>query len=269
MVTGLALVLALSAFEPQGTSPYEVDYVFDTTLTLGSFSLVFLMHDIAGKSLPNDYICSEMNPTERCDPADLNSMDRGIIGKASKTWGNIGKYSFYGIIAGAAVGAALDNALSPGEGRARGFFADTLIIAESTGLAVMTAHSIRFGIRRPRPTQYEGAADVNMSDVERHLSFPSGHSTTTAAITTSFATTFWLRHPDSPWRWVVAGSSVALATVSGFGRVGAGRHFPSDAIAGQLIGTAFGILVPLAHRADVAVNVNTGDTKMLTVTGAL
>ena len=129
---------------------------------------------------------------------------------------------------------------------------------ESTGLAVMTTHAIRFGIRRPRPTQYEGGADVDMSDLERHLSFPSGHSTTSAALATSFAMTYWLRHPDSPWRWAVAGGSVAAATLAGYGRVGAGRHFPSDHIAGQVIGTAFGILIPLAHKANVAVNVSTG-----------
>jgi membrane-associated phospholipid phosphatase len=267
MMTSLALALALTAFEPQGTSPYAVNWVFDTTLTLSSFSMVYLMHEVAGKSLDNDYICSEAHPDTPCDPSTLPGIDRGTVGKHSKTWDNVGNYGFYAIIGGAALGAALDNGLSGGTGRFRGFAADTIVIMESTGLAVATAHAIRFGIRRPRPTQYEGGADVQMSDLERHLSFPSGHSTSSAAIATAFATTYWLHHPDDPSRWFVAGGSFAAATLAGFGRVGAGRHFPSDAIAGQVIGTAFGILIPLAHEANLNVAVSTGDSKTINVSG--
>jgi membrane-associated phospholipid phosphatase len=264
----LAVSLVVSAFEPQGPSPYKVDYVFDSTLTLGSFASLLVFHEIMGKSLDNDYVCSQRLGDQPCDPKGLSKFDRGTIGKHSKAWDHIGTYGLFVIAGGAILGSALDNALSDSDQRFRGFAADALVIVEATGLSTFFTHAIRYGIRRPRPTQYAGAVDVDMSAQERHLSFPSGHATSTTAITTAFATTFWLRHPDSPWRWVVAGGGVVAAGLSNYGRVGAGRHFPSDILAGSIIGTAFGILVPLAHRADVSVGVTTGEQKSVTVGGA-
>ena len=266
-MTSLALALALTAFEQQGSSPYAVDWVFDGTLTLASFGTLSAMPQLAGRRIHGAYVCTEADPTTPCDPGDLNGLDRGTVGNNSKTWDKIGSVSLYAIIGGVAVSTVLDNALSSSAGRLRGFLADGVVIVETTGLATLTTHVLRYAVRRPRPTQYEGGADIAMSDQERHLSFPSGHVTSTSAMATAFATTFWLRHPDSPWRWVVAGSSVAVSTISGYGRVGGGRHFPSDWIAGQVIGTAFGMLVPLAHRADLSVSVSTGETKTVNLMG--
>ena len=96
--------MALSVAEPQGTSPYAVDYVFDGTLTVGSLSMVYLMHEIAGKSLDNDYICSEAHPDVPCTRANLPSIDKSEIGKHSKTWDKVGNYGFYTIIGGAVLG---------------------------------------------------------------------------------------------------------------------------------------------------------------------
>lgn len=268
MINALAVVSLLAAFEPQPPSPYAIDYVFDSTLTLGSFATLLMLHEVAGGSLDNAYICSEAHPDTQCNPSTVNRFDRGAIHNHSKTWDAVGTYGLFAIIGGAAVGSALDNALSGSSSRMRGFAADVMVIAESTSMATLTTHIIRYGVRRSRPTQYVGGnADIDMAAQERHLSFPSGHATSAAAISTSFATTFWLRHPESPWRWVVASGSVVAAGLAGYGRVGAGRHFPSDIIAGQLIGTAFGILVPLTHRADVSIAVSAGDTKAMTISG--
>jgi membrane-associated phospholipid phosphatase len=268
MINALVLVSLVASFDAQPPSPYAIDYVFDSTLTLGSFGTLLLLHEVAGGSLQNNYICSYAQTDSPCDPKSVNKFDRGAIHNHSKAWDDVGTYGLFVIIGGALVGSALDNSFTESDHRFRGFASDALVMIETTGMATLTTHIIRYGVRRPRPTQYVGGnTDIDMAAQERHLSFPSGHATSAAAISTSFATTFWLRHPESPWRWVVAGGSVVAAGVSGYGRVGAGRHFPSDVIAGQLIGTAFGILVPLAHRADVQVNVSGGETKQLTVSG--
>lgn len=264
----LVASFALTTFAPQTPSPYAVDYVFDSTLTLGSFGTLLVLHNIMGPTLDNEYACSERTGDQRCDPADLTRFDRHVIGKRSKSWDRIGTYGLFVVLGGAILGTALDNGLAPSDHRMRGFIADALVMTETVGTATFFTHILRYSIRRPRPSQYEGAVDVDMGAQERHLSFPSGHATSTAAITTAFATTFWLRHPDSPWRWVIAGGSVVAAGLSNYGRVGGGRHFPSDILAGQIIGTAFGILVPLAHRADVSVGVSAGEQKSVTVSGS-
>ena len=78
-------------------------------------------------------------------------------------------------------------------------------------------------------------------------SFFSNH--TTSAFTTAVysAYTFQLRHPGSPlvpWAW---GGSLALAAGTGTMRILAGKHFPTDVIAGAAVGAFCGYVVPRLH----------------------
>ena len=64
----------------------------------------------------------------------------------------------------------------------------------------------------------------------------------------SFATTtYFAYHPESPWKWAVAGSSFALAGTTALLRVASGNHFPSDVLSGAAIGSLIGWLVPSLH----------------------
>ncbi len=133
-----------------------------------------MLHQVAGGSLDNAYICSQAHPDIQCDPKTVNKFDRGAINNHSKTWDAVGTYGLFAIIAGGLVGTALDNGMSESDHRFRGFAADATIVIETTGIATLTTHVIRYGVRRSRPTEYVGGADVSMSPQERHLSFPSG-----------------------------------------------------------------------------------------------
>ena len=42
-----------------------------------------------------------------------------------------------------------------------------------------------------------------------------------------------------------------MAALTAYGRVAAGRHFPSDLIVGGIVGAAIGHLVPRSHRLGV------------------
>ena len=76
-----------------------------------------------------------------------------------------------------------------------------------------------------------------------------------ASASTAYATTFWLRHPDSPWRFAVIGGVVALTGVTGYGRIGGGWHFYTDVFAGAAIGATAGLVVPALHRKHLEVAV--------------
>lgn len=87
-------------------------------------------------------------------------------------------------------------------------------------------------INRPRPlTEY--AASIWLDK----LSFPSGHATGSTIAYGLLAYFAWQLLPQ-PWNYIVVGVLVSLIALIGISRVYLGAHFPSDVIAGWLLGTA-------------------------------
>ena len=81
---------------------------------------------------------------------------------------------------------------------------------------------------------------VRPGEGQEPTSFPSGHATGAFAVAAVFAWEFRERR----WaRWVAYGTA-SLVAVS---RVGLGRHFPSDVLAGAVLGRSIGRMV--THRA--------------------
>lgn len=71
--------------------------------------------------------------------------------------------------------------------------------------------------------------------VERDTSFPSGH--TSAAF--AFALAFW-RGAERQWRWAKAGVLI-LAVLMALSRLYVGAHYPTDVLAGFLVGDLAGL----------------------------
>ncbi|MCX8124856.1 MAG: phosphatase PAP2 family protein, partial [Spirochaetes bacterium] len=102
---------------------------------------------------------------------------------------------------------------------------------------------------RPRPYVYNKYVndDTKMTrDAIR--SFPSGHTNTAFFSAVFFATVFSDYYPNSKWKMPVWIGSLGLATATGYFRYKAGKHYPSDIIAGALIGASAGYGVPYMHR---------------------
>ncbi|NRB48824.1 MAG: phosphatase PAP2 family protein [Saprospiraceae bacterium] len=55
-------------------------------------------------------------------------------------------------------------------------------------------------------------------------------------------------YPDSPWKPYVWGVSMVLPALTGYLRVRGGQHYPTDVIAGYLLGGAIGYLIPTLHK---------------------
>jgi undecaprenyl-diphosphatase len=89
---------------------------------------------------------------------------------------------------------------------------------------------------RPRPSNLAGAI-VAADERIFSKSFPSGHSCTTAAMAMVLTIVFWKRYPG-----VVVGVWVVTLLVM-LSRVYRGVHYPSDVVAGALIGAVCGYLV--------------------------
>jgi membrane-associated phospholipid phosphatase len=97
--------------------------------------------------------------------------------------------------------------------------------------AIVLNYGVKLAVRRPRPV-LEGLPPLGAAPSS--LSFPSAHSTSSFAVATA-ATRI---APEAAVLYV-------LATAIAVGRPYLGMHYPSDVLAGALLGTAFGLLVPL------------------------
>ena len=103
-------------------------------------------------------------------------------------------------------------------------------------LSGIVAQIIKRTWDRPRPSNLVGAL-VAADERIFSKSFPSGHACTTAAMAMVLSMVFWKRYPGV----VLAAWVVTLLVM--LSRVYRGVHYPSDVVAGALIGAVCGYVV--------------------------
>jgi membrane-associated phospholipid phosphatase len=79
-------------------------------------------------------------------------------------------------------------------------------------------------------------------------SFIAGHPALVATATFFMAKVYSDYHPESRAKWAFYTFAAAATTTTAYLRHIAGRHFPSDLVAGTVIGTLNGILMPHWHK---------------------
>jgi undecaprenyl-diphosphatase len=114
---------------------------------------------------------------------------------------------------------------------------------------------VKLAVRRPRPQAYIDAEahkdDPNWSNAstDSALSFFSGHASMVGALGGT-ATYLAFARAKSPVRpWLTLALATSLTTFVAVERVRAGKHFPTDVIAGAFAGAGIGVIVPHLHRA--------------------
>lgn len=98
------------------------------------------------------------------------------------------------------------------------------------GLAITTivTEGLKIMVKRPRP--YETYTDIYPDVIDAGQSFPSGHVSVAFSTATSLALV--------TKKWYVTVPAFAWAAGVGYSRMYFGQHYPSDVVAGAVIGAA-------------------------------
>jgi membrane-associated phospholipid phosphatase len=180
------------------------------------------------------------------DADGLFGPDRGATGRWSPGAATASDHLRLALAAAPLLLLADDDGSGSGETLAL-MYAETLLLEQAvTG-------AIKGLARRPRPFTYN--PDPRIPDElrrSRHAvrSFPSGHASTAFAAAVFAGEIYARRHPDDPGRHWVRGGGLAAAAGVAWLRVRAGRHFPTDVLAGAVVGAVVGWGVPRLHEVD-------------------
>ena len=113
-----------------------------------------------------------------------------------------------------------------------------LYLAESAAAATFITYGMKYSFQRQRP--FKVTPDLTSTTTPHDPSFPSGH--TSVAFAT--ATSLYLAYP----KWYVAVPAYTWAASVGFSRMYLGVHYPSDVLAGAVIGAGSAWLMYKANK---------------------
>ncbi|MET0339971.1 MAG: phosphatase PAP2 family protein [Polyangiales bacterium] len=188
-----------------------------------------------------------------CRLCGSNPLDDGaqqhLIWKRHQVARRASDWLLFAIVPGAALGTTL--ALGQADDRLRGAAVNTVILGESMVLTNLLTQLTKYTVARARPfvrLQRKENRDF-VAGPDDHLSFFSGHTSSTFALAVATATTATLRgqRTAAAVAWPVG---VGLAGLTGYFRIAADRHWLTDVITGALVGGLVGVLVPMLHRGE-------------------
>lgn len=143
-----------------------------------------------------------------------------------------GDYPSFGIIGAFYAGGVLSD-----DSRAKSTAVDALA-SSFVGAGIITT-SLKVVTGRSRPNAGDGTYSFQPFGGDH--SFPSGHTTQAFAIASVIG-----EHYDEPWIDI---TSYGIATLVGLARIEQEKHFPSDVVAGAVIGTVVGKTITRYNKA--------------------
>jgi hypothetical protein len=233
----LLLFPVLSGNPLNAQSPYEADWLKELVITgvgLGSAVLASSL-DAQLKPLTRE----EINTLDR---NSINSFDRWATNNYST---NVSKASD---ILAVTLGLS-PLALLAGKEVRNDFFIVGGMYFETLLFSVFTPTYPKDLVKRIRPFAYNPSAPIDKKlDVDSRRSFFSGHTCVTFSSAVFLATVYGDYYPDSQYKNYVWGGALIVASAVDFLRIEAGAHFPTDVIAGAIVGSAIGWAIPALHR---------------------
>lgn len=241
---------------PADSSPYKLSAAADSLL-IGSGAALLALSFYTGKKvdpLTDDEIAS-------LSKNDINKFDRSAANNRSP---NADKWS--GVTLASAIISPAAFLLND---KTRD---DFLILGVMYGESLLITNGLNMTIKgiaqRKRPFTYN--PDAPYSDKKKKdavLSFYSGHTANAFNSAVFVSTVFSDYYPQSQWRYAVWGTTLLAASVTGYLRYYSGKHYPTDIIAGAIIGGITGRAIPALHRNrdGISVSMTFGEESAISV----
>lgn len=233
----LILLVCIISVKMYAQSPYSLDWRKEQVfLGVGASALGASYYMKTGVSKLNAYDIENLSST------NLIGLDRGShdnYAKSAKTWSDAILYGSLAIPAALFLGDQMND--------------DAAKIAVMWGEVLLlnmgVTNTVKYSTQRLRPYVYNPNVPLEeKTTLKAKTSFFSGHTSSVAASTFFAAKVFSDYYPDSKWKPYIWGAAIALPAVTGYLRVKAGKHYPTDVMAGYAVGAAIGYLVPHFHK---------------------
>jgi membrane-associated phospholipid phosphatase len=191
-----------------------------------------------------------------CDRAEdgtdtLNAVDRWGRGVAGRTeeerehWALASDITDFAVLPVAVFGGHY--LLASGSGALPGVYAqDATILLEAATLAALTNQVVKFTVGRERPFVHvlpEDQKGLTEKPLDNNVSFYSGHTSLAFSLVTAAGTVSELR--GYRHRWLIWAVGLPVASSVALMRMGADKHYFTDVLVGAVVGSAFGVGVPL------------------------
>ena len=250
----LLLFLAIAAL-PAGAQERPFPYA------VGRQDALFLPAGV-GLSLLGDRLGRDHDPLTLVEiaglgPEDVNAFDRSATRNWSSTWADRSDLGRDAILGASVLVSFAPQVSKVLDGRWREATTLGVLFVESAFLVGGTTLVVKGLAGRRRPYVYNESlpADERLAlarsagdDVFR--SFFSGHSSAAFATAALMSTIYTDLHGRTRASYALWAGSMSVAALTGYARVKAGQHYPTDVLVGAAVGTAIGWLVPALHRAD-------------------
>jgi membrane-associated phospholipid phosphatase len=242
-----------SAMAPQEPVELRHDLRVDIPVTAGA--IAWVVGSEAAKSIFAPTQCrwcdraadgtDTLNPLDAATRAGLRWNNTGAAATAS----DVGIYAVVPLfgLGMLALSGAHDNAL-------RQWPVDALLLTQAVALASSLNQLVKFIFGRERPFVHVLSDNDKLSTKnpdDNNLSFSSGHTNLAFSLAVAAGTIATLRgYRWAPAIWV---GGLVLATLTGYLRIAADKHYLTDVVGGAVLGSAVGFLVPwLFHQPTAA-----------------
>lgn len=234
----LILLLQVSIFTLSfAQSPYKLDLTKDAAITGTGIlsSVTALIIDGNVKPLSIEAI-------NKLSLNDVNWFDRG----AADNWSEDYSLASDLLVSFSAAAPAL---LFLSEKVRKDFITVSAMYLETVIYSMSLPYLSKGSLQRARPFVYNNNVPLEeklTSDARK--SFFSGHTTLAFSAAVFLSTVYGDYFPDSKYKPYVWTGLLLIAALTGYSRYEAGKHFPTDIIAGAIVGSAIGYIIPFIHR---------------------